>query len=63
METVLSSPPVVIVAVILALGLGLYGVQKYQRCPHCGRLARRAFRGWLRCTTCGRQYRRGLRVR
>jgi hypothetical protein len=62
-DTVLSSPPVVIVAVVLALGLGLYGVQKYQRCPHCGRLVRRAFQGWLRCTACGRQYRRGLRVR
>ncbi|HET9490481.1 MAG TPA: hypothetical protein VFR64_12090 [Methylomirabilota bacterium] len=63
MEAVLSSPPVVLVAVVLALGLGAYGVQKYQRCPHCGRLVRRAFRGWLRCTGCGRQWRRGLRVR
>jgi hypothetical protein len=62
-ESVLSSPPVVIVFAIIALALGVFGVQRYQRCPHCGRIVRRAFRGWLRCTACGRQYRRGLRVR
>ena len=52
------------VGVALVAGLGLaYGWRLYQRCPHCGRVVRRVFRGWLRCHACGRQYRRGLRVR
>jgi tRNA(Ile2) C34 agmatinyltransferase TiaS len=59
-----SLPPAVIVlGAALLVGLALVGVQRYQRCPHCGRLVRRAQQGWLRCHACGRQYRKGLRVR
>jgi hypothetical protein len=50
-------------ATAVAVVAGFYGWQKYQLCPHCGRLVRRVFRGWLRCTHCGRQYRKGLRLR
>lgn len=59
---VMSFPPVLLagVAVIVAIGL-YYGWRNYQRCPHCGTLVRRVYRGWLRCHRCGRQYRRGLR--
>jgi hypothetical protein len=57
-----STLAVSVAAVVLSVGL-LVGWQRYQRCPHCGRLVRRAAQGWLRCTACGRQYRRGLRVR
>jgi len=39
------------------------GWRFYQRCPHCGRLARRVTVGWRRCGHCGRQYRRGLKLR
>jgi hypothetical protein len=49
-------------AVVVGVGL-LLGWRSYQRCPHCGRLVRRAVQGWKRCGSCGRQYRRGLRVR
>lgn len=59
-----SLPPVVmIIGALLVAGLALLGVQRYQRCPHCGRIVRRVQQGWLRCTSCGRQYRKGLRVR
>jgi len=59
-----SLPPVVmIIGALLVAGLALFGVQRYQRCPHCGRVVRRVQQGWLRCTSCGRQYRKGLRVR
>ncbi len=52
------------VGVALVAGLGLaYGWRVYQWCPHCGRIVRRVFSGWLRCPGCGRQYRRGLRLR
>jgi tRNA(Ile2) C34 agmatinyltransferase TiaS len=64
-EAVLSPPQIVVAIAVIVLGLGvLYGAQKYQRCPHCGRIVRRAVtQGWLRCPGCGRQYRKGLRVR
>jgi len=62
-ESVLSTPPLVILAVVLVAALGLFGAQKYQRCPHCGRIVRRAVQGWRRCAACGRQYRKGLRLR
>jgi tRNA(Ile2) C34 agmatinyltransferase TiaS len=62
-ESVLTSPPLIAIAAVLAVVLGFYGVQKYQRCPHCGRVVPRVSRGWLRCASCGRQYRKGLRVR
>jgi uncharacterized protein (DUF983 family) len=57
-----SLPPAVLagVAVIVIAGLTL-GFKRYQRCPHCGRIVRRVYRGWRRCKGCGRQYRRGLR--
>ncbi|MBI3825883.1 MAG: hypothetical protein HY294_07800 [Candidatus Rokubacteria bacterium] len=57
-------PSAWLVGVAVAAGIGLfYGCRSYQRCPHCGHLVRRAWRGWRRCVACGRQYRRGLRVR
>jgi NADH pyrophosphatase NudC (nudix superfamily) len=61
-ESVLS---VVVTVILTALGLGLalWGWQRYQSCPHCGRFVRRVQHGWLRCSHCGRQYRKGLRVR
>jgi tRNA(Ile2) C34 agmatinyltransferase TiaS len=62
-ESVLTPPPLVLVIVALLAVVGFFGVQKYQRCPHCGRIVPRAVRGWLRCAGCGRQYRKGLRVR
>jgi ribosomal protein L37AE/L43A len=52
-----------VVGALLLTGLAYFGVQRYQRCPHCGRLVRRVQQGWLRCTSCGRQYRKGLRIR
>lgn len=61
---VLSNSSLVVGVAALVLGAGLlYGWQRYQRCPHCGRIVRRVMQGWLRCSACGRQYRRGLRVR
>jgi len=48
-------------AVALAV-LGLVN-RRYQRCPHCRRLVRRARRGWLRCRVCGRQYHRSVQLK
>jgi ribosomal protein L37AE/L43A len=63
-DTVFALPPVVVAAAaVLAVVAGFYGWQKYQLCPHCGRVVRRVFHGWLRCSHCGRQYRKGLRLR
>ncbi|MBI4636296.1 MAG: hypothetical protein HY727_08100 [Candidatus Rokubacteria bacterium] len=63
-QTVFSVPPLMAGLAVLVAGFGLYyGFRTYQRCPHCGRIVRRVFQGWLRCKGCGRQYRRGLRVR
>lgn len=59
----LPVPPWVVGVAVLA-GLVGFGVSRaYQRCPHCGRPARRVCVGWLRCKHCGRQYRKGLRLR
>ena len=44
------------VSVVIALGL-----VRYQRCPHCRRLVRRAGRRWRTCPRCGRQYHGGLK--
>lgn len=65
MEAVFSPSQIVMAIAVIVVGLGLfYGLQRYQRCPHCGHIVRRAVsQGWLRCTSCGRQYRKGLRVR
>jgi len=63
-EPLLSLPSWALGAAAVAASLGLiYGMRAYQRCPHCGRIVRRVFRGWKRCHGCGRQYRRGLRLR
>ena len=62
-EGVLPLPPLVLAAALVS-GIGLViGARMYQRCPHCGYLARRVVQGWRRCRHCGRQYRRGLRLR
>jgi uncharacterized protein (DUF983 family) len=56
--------PQVFAGIVLVAGVALFvGYRTYQRCPHCGRIARRVVRGWRRCPSCGRQYRRGLRLR
>lgn len=50
-------PLVLLGALVAALALA----RRYlQRCPHCRRLVRRAYRGWLRCPSCGRQYHRSV---
>mgnify|MGYP001598529816 CR=1 FL=1 len=62
MEVFLSLPPMVAVTVVIIATFGVvFGWRNFQRCPHCGWIVRRAFRGWLRCPRCGRQYRKGLR--
>lgn len=45
------------VAVALAMA---YLHRIFQRCPHCGRIVRRALRGWFRCRHCHRQYHRSV---
>jgi hypothetical protein len=61
---VLSNSSLVVGVAAMLVGAGLlFGWQRFQRCPHCGRFVKRAQQGWLRCWACGRQYRRGLRVR
>ena len=63
-EGILPLPPVLILAVAVVSGVALVIASRiYQRCPHCGHLARRVFQGWKRCGHCGRQYRQGLRLR
>ncbi len=64
MDAVLALPPLVLGVAVVVVGIGLvYGWRTFQLCPHCGRIVRRVYRGWLRCGHCGRQYRRGLRLR
>ena len=45
--------------VVVALALA-YLRSIFQRCPHCGRVVRRALRGWFRCPHCQRQYHRSV---
>jgi tRNA(Ile2) C34 agmatinyltransferase TiaS len=52
-----------VVAVVVAVGLYFLISLRYQRCPHCGGIVRRAKRGWMRCRRCGRQYHRSVRLR
>jgi len=60
----LSSPMLQVGAVMVVGVLALSLVsRRYQRCPHCNRLVRRALRGWLRCRGCGRQYHRSVHLR
>jgi len=54
-------PPWVLALLVVALAVLLYGRRVLQPCPHCGRLVRRAHRGWLRCPHCHRQYHRSVR--
>src|SRR3972149_6562937 len=62
LEAVLSVPPMV-VGVVLATGLGLLlSWHTWQRCPHCGRLARRVTQGWRRCRARGRRGRQHPRA-
>ena len=53
--------PLLVLAVLLLIGAAVAVAIRYQRCPHCRRLAPRAKEEWLRCPRCGRQYHRGLR--
>ena len=46
-------------AVVVALAIA-YLCRVFQRCPHCGRIVRRALRGWFRCPHCHRQYHRSV---
>lgn len=62
-EGFLPLPPLILAAALVSGVAVAIGSRFYQRCPHCGRLARRVFQGWRRCGHCGRQYRRGLRLR
>jgi len=60
----IHSPLVQIGAVVLVvLFVRFLVMRRYQRCPHCLRLVRRAHRGWLRCKSCGRQYHRSVQIR
>ena len=53
--------PLTLVAVISVALLAVVW-QRYQRCPHCGRIVRRSWSlHWLRCTHCHRQYNRSVR--
>lgn len=54
--------PLVAAAALVLLVLTVWAVLRYQRCPHCHRVVRRARDGWMRCSRCGRQYHRGLRA-
>jgi|GEM_PF-1905080 len=62
-EAVLSLPPITLALAAVAVAGLAVAYQRYQRCPHCGRLVRRVVKGWRRCGGCGRQYRRGLKLR
>jgi tRNA(Ile2) C34 agmatinyltransferase TiaS len=60
----LRSPLVQIGALILVvLVVRALVMRRYQRCPHCLKFVRRAYRGWLRCPACGRQYHRSVQLR
>lgn len=59
--TVLTTPLLALVVVLLVVAAVAAAI-RYQRCPHCRRLAPRAKEQWLRCPRCGRQYHRGLRA-
>jgi tRNA(Ile2) C34 agmatinyltransferase TiaS len=50
------------VVLVVMLIISIVG-RRYRRCPHCGKLVRRADRGWLRCPGCGRQYHRSVHLR
>ena len=52
-----------VIAAAVALALYLLLAQRFQKCPHCGAIVRRARRGWIRCRKCGRQYHRSVRLR
>ena len=60
----LSSPVVQMLLVVLfvMLVISIAG-RRFQRCPHCGHVVRRVYRGWLRCGSCGRQYHRSVHLR
>jgi len=61
---VLYLPQVQLLAAGLAVLLVyLWARSRYQRCPHCRRLVKRAHRGWLRCRGCGRQYHRSVMLK
>ena len=55
----------VLLVIVAAVALVVYLLisLRYQRCPHCGAIVRRAKRGWKRCRRCGRQYHRSVRLR
>jgi uncharacterized protein with PIN domain len=52
--------PAATAAALVVVALAVVATRRYQRCPHCHRLVRRARGEWLRCSRCGRQYHRGL---
>ena len=58
----LPSSRMLLIIIVIVAGLAyLLIARKYQRCPHCGTLTRRAVRGWHRCGRCGRQYHRSVK--
>jgi tRNA(Ile2) C34 agmatinyltransferase TiaS len=57
---VLTTPLLMLVVLLVVAAVAV--AIRYQRCPHCRRLAPRAKEQWLRCPRCGRQYHRGLRA-
>jgi ribosomal protein L37AE/L43A len=60
----LGAPTMYVLAVgALVVIVGIYVNRRFQRCPHCRRVVRRAVRGWLRCRGCGRQYHRSVWLR
>jgi len=56
----LLTSPWALAALVVVVGASGYVYRIMQRCPHCGRLVRRAVRGWFRCPHCGRQYHRSV---
>ncbi|MBI3638110.1 MAG: hypothetical protein HY216_18090 [Candidatus Rokubacteria bacterium] len=56
---IVYDPVLRVVAVLVAVAVAI-GAWRYQRCPHCRRLVRRARVGWLSCPRCGRSYARGI---